>query len=67
MNKTIQPTQYDVAAKCACGATYNTRSTVKDIKMTLCSACHPYFTGQQKFVDVAGRIEKFEKKYGPKK
>lgn len=67
MKKGIHPNLYDVTAVCTCGATFKTRSTVEDIKTTLCSQCHPFYTGQQKFVDVAGRIEKFQKKYGQKK
>ncbi len=50
--------------RCACGNTFETRSTVPEIKVDVCSKCHPFFTGQEKFVDSAGRIEKFKKKYG---
>lgn len=63
MKKEIHPNQFDVTAQCACGAQYKTRSTRKDVRVLLCSACHPFFTGAQKFVDTAGRIEKFQKKY----
>ena len=49
---------------CACGASYPTRSTKQNIKIGICSSCHPFFTGEQKFVDTAGRIEKFSKRYG---
>lgn len=63
MKRENHPELFDVNARCACGNTFNTRSTVKDINVTLCSQCHPFFTGQQKFVDSAGRIEKFERKY----
>lgn len=63
MKKEIHPNLFDVTAHCACGAQFKTRSTRKDVKVTLCSACHPFFTGTQKFVDTAGRIEKFQKKY----
>ena len=48
---------------CACGSTFTTGSTLKDISVEICSACHPLFTGTQKFVDTAGRVDKFEKKY----
>jgi large subunit ribosomal protein L31 len=48
---------------CACGNVIETRSTAKDIKVEICSACHPFFTGKQKLVDTAGRIERFRKKY----
>jgi large subunit ribosomal protein L31 len=51
---------------CACGNVIETRSTAKDIKIEICSACHPFFTGKQKLVDTAGRIERFRKKYNIK-
>jgi large subunit ribosomal protein L31 len=50
-------------AVCACGNSFETESTKEEIKLDICSACHPFFTGQQKFVDTAGRVEKFKKKY----
>jgi large subunit ribosomal protein L31 len=49
---------------CACGAAYQTRSTRENIKIGICSSCHPFFTGEQKFIDTAGRIEKFARRYG---
>jgi large subunit ribosomal protein L31 len=50
---------------CACGATWTTRSTKKeDLRLEICSSCHPFFTGKQKFVDTAGRVERFSKKFG---
>ena len=49
---------------CACGSRFQVRSTVGDMRVEICSACHPFFSGQQKLVDTAGRIEKFKKKYG---
>ena len=52
--------------KCACGNVIETRSTVKDIEVEICSACHPFFTGKQKLVDTAGRIDRFNKRYGIK-
>lgn len=61
--KDIHPELYEIGVTCACGNTVHTRSTAKSIKTTVCSACHPFYTGDQKFVDTAGRIEKFEKKY----
>jgi large subunit ribosomal protein L31 len=64
MKKDIHPELHEIIAHCACGQDYKTRSTSKEIKMTLCSACHPFYTGDQKFVDTAGRIDKFKKKYG---
>lgn len=63
MKKNLHPEVFNVDARCACGNTFQTQSTVPNISVTLCSKCHPFFTGQQKFVDTAGRIEKFEKKY----
>jgi large subunit ribosomal protein L31 len=64
MKKDIHP-KYDVVkVKCGCGNTFETRSTVKNISADICSMCHPFYTGKQKFVDTAGRIERFEKKYG---
>ncbi|HRN77764.1 MAG TPA: 50S ribosomal protein L31 [Candidatus Dependentiae bacterium] len=67
MKKEIHPELYEITVSCACGSAFRTRSTEKEINMTLCSKCHPYFTGDQKFVDTAGRIEKFQKKYANKK
>ena len=49
---------------CVCGNTFQVRNTVGDMRVEICSACHPFFSGQQKLVDTAGRIEKFKKKYG---
>lgn len=64
MKKDIHP-KYDVVkVKCGCGNTFETRSTVKTISADICSMCHPFYTGKQKFVDTAGRIERFQKKYG---
>ena len=64
MKKEIHPGYFDTSITCACGNVIKTRSTVKDIKVEVCSACHNFFTGQHKFVDTAGRVEKFQKKYG---
>ena len=64
MKKDIHP-QYDkVVIHCGCGNTFETRSTAKEIHAEICSMCHPFYTGKQKFVDTAGRIERFQKKYG---
>ena len=63
MKKDIHPEVFEVTAHCACGNTFKTRSTSKELKTTICSACHPFYTGAQKCIDTAGRIEKFEKKY----
>lgn len=63
MKKGIHPELFDVVATCTCGGTFETRSTSKVLRSTLCSKCHPFYTGDQKFVDTAGRIEKFQAKY----
>jgi large subunit ribosomal protein L31 len=64
MKKDTHPKYYDTTITCACGNVIQTRSTLKDIKVEVCSACHNFYTGQQKFLDVAGRVEKFQRKYG---
>ena len=66
MKKDIHPKIFDTVIKCACGATFETKSTEKEIHVEICSNCHPFFTGKQKFLDTAGRIERFQKKYGKK-
>jgi large subunit ribosomal protein L31 len=62
----IHPKYEMTKITCACGNVIETRSTVRDIKVEICSACHPFFTGKQKLVDTAGRIERFRKKYNIK-
>lgn len=63
MKTTIHPQYYhDAKVTCACGNTFTTGSTKQAIKVDICSKCHPFFTGQQKFVDTVGRIEKFQNK-----
>ena len=63
MKKDIHP-KYDVSTvTCACGNTFKTRSTIGDIQLEICSECHPFFTGKQKLVDTAGRVEQFRRKY----
>lgn len=64
MKKDIHPEEFDVTVKCVCGNSFKTRSTRKEISADICSMCHPFFTGTQKFIDTAGRIEKFQKRYG---
>ena len=64
MKKGIHPDYHETTITCACGNVISTRSTVKDIRVEICSKCHPFFTGKQKLVDTAGRVEKFRKKYG---
>jgi large subunit ribosomal protein L31 len=63
LKKKIHPNYFDTTITCACGNVIKTRSTVKDIRVEICSACHPFFTGKQKLVDTAGRIERFRRKY----
>jgi len=60
----IHPEYHDVEARCACGATWKTRSTRKELRLEICSSCHPFFTGKQKLIDTEGRVERFTKKYG---
>ena len=65
MKQNIHPDYDEVEVVCGCGNKFNTRSTVKGdtIKVEVCNKCHPFFTGKQKLVDTAGRVEKFKKKY----
>jgi large subunit ribosomal protein L31 len=67
MKKELHPAVNDVVIRCACGNSFNTISTAEELSIDICSKCHPFFTGQQKFVDTAGRIEKFSKRYATKK
>jgi large subunit ribosomal protein L31 len=68
MKAEIHPEYLEVTVSCACGNTFKTRSTRKgDIRLEICSNCHPFFTGKQKLVDTAGRVERFQRKYGRKK
>ena len=63
MKADIHPNYRTVSVHCACGNTWQTRSTIKDIHVEICSACHPYYTGKQKLMDTAGRIERFRQRY----
>ncbi len=63
MKKNIHPEYFGTSIKCACGTELEVGSTKKDIKVEICSKCHPFFTGKQKLVDTAGRIERFRRKY----
>jgi large subunit ribosomal protein L31 len=67
MKKGIHPEYVETRVICACGNSFLTRSTKKEIRVEICSQCHPFFTGKQKLIDSAGRIEKFRKKYGDAK
>jgi len=60
----IHPKYHDVEARCACGATWKTRSTKQELHLEICSSCHPFFTGRQKLIDTEGRVERFTKKFG---
>jgi len=65
MKRDIHPEYKEITVSCACGNKFKTRSaTCKDIQIDICSACHPFYTGKQKYVDTAGRVEKFQRKYG---
>lgn len=65
MKEKTHPNYKEVAVTCACGASFRTGSTMgKDIRVDICSNCHPFYTGKQKFVDTAGRVEKFTRKFG---
>ena len=67
MKANIHPKYTEVTVSCACGETFKTRSTKGDIRLEICSKCHPFFTGKQKLVDTAGRVERFQRKYGSRK
>jgi large subunit ribosomal protein L31 len=64
MKADIHPNYIETTVTCTCGAVYHTRSTVKELKIGICAACHPFFTGEQRFVDTAGRVDKFAKRFG---
>jgi large subunit ribosomal protein L31 len=67
MKPGIHPEYYEITVTCACGETFKTGSTKKDdLHVEICSACHPFFTGKQKLVDTAGRVDRFNKRYGKK-
>lgn len=67
MKPKIHPTYELTKITCACGNVIETRSTVKDIHVEICSECHPFFTGKQKLVDTAGRVERYRQKYSQNK
>ncbi|MCY3554949.1 MAG: 50S ribosomal protein L31 [Gemmatimonadetes bacterium] len=64
MKSGIHPEYKEITVSCACGNTFQTRSTIATIHVEICSACHPFYTGKQKMVDSAGRVERFNRKYG---
>jgi len=63
MKQGIHPEYKDAKVSCACGNAWETKSTSEEIRLDICSACHPFFTGQQKFINRGGRVEKFKNKY----
>jgi len=63
MKEGIHPKYYETKITCACGNVIETRSTVKNITVEICSNCHPFFTGRQKFVDTGGRVDRFRRRY----
>jgi len=63
MKKGIHPPYMECVVTCACGNQFKTRATVPELKVSVCSECHPFYTGKQKFVDEAGRIERFQRRY----
>ena len=63
MKGKIHPEYKEVTVVCACGETFVTRSTRKELRLEICSMCHPFFTGKQKLIDTAGRVERFNRRY----
>jgi len=63
VKEAIHPTQHFVTVHCACGNTFETHSTKDEVRLEICSACHPFFSGKQKLIDTAGRVERFQKRY----
>ena len=66
MKSAIHPEYQECTVKCACGETFTTGSVRKEMKVEICSKCHPFFTGKQKLVDTGGRVDRFNKRYGIK-
>jgi large subunit ribosomal protein L31 len=64
MKKELHPTTFETTITCTCGTVYQTWSTVQNLKIGICSGCHPFYTGEQRFVDTAGRVDKFAQRYG---
>jgi large subunit ribosomal protein L31 len=63
MRQGIHPEYVEATVTCSCGNTFKTRSTQSEIRLELCSACHPFYTGRQKLVDTGGRVERFQRRY----
>ena len=66
MKQDIHPEYQVTTVRCSCGETFQTRSTAAELHTDVCSACHPFYTGKQKFIDTAGRIDRFRQKFGKK-
>jgi large subunit ribosomal protein L31 len=66
MKQGIHPEYLEATVTCACGESFQTRSTKAEIHLEICSKCHPFFTGKQKLIDTAGRVERFQRKYAKK-
>ena len=66
MKPEIHPEYLDIEVHCACGHSFKTRSTKTELRLEICSNCHPFYTGKQKLIDTAGMVEKFERRYGKK-
>lgn len=64
MREKIHPQYFRTTITCACGESFETGSTKENLRVEICSKCHPFFTGKQKFVDTGGRVERFKRKYG---
>ena len=64
MKAEIHPDYVDATITCGCGTSWQTRATKPDIRIEICSTCHPFFTGEQRIVDTAGRVERFRRRYG---
>lgn len=67
MKADIHPEYKETVIKCVCGAEYETRSTVENLQVEICSNCHPFYTGKQKMLDTAGRVDKFNRKFNRKR
>ena len=64
MRANIHPKYVDATVRCGCGQSWQTRSTKEEIRIEVCSTCHPFYTGEQRIVDTAGRVERFRRRYG---
>ena len=67
MKSDVHPEYVTCKVSCGCGNSFETRATVPEINVEICAACHPFYTGQQRFVDTAGRIEKFNRRFGSRR